>query len=543
MKPHFLTILLCALLGLVLWLMPTQWLPWLGAVRGAGEGHFGTATTVITVLLLLGIGAASVAATACIKIGTRLIPQPDFRSVLQVMGVVFLVVLLTGASFVAPIAGAFSNAVYVSAGGNLTAAKNAAVAGGTIFVGPGTYYNCSNLLKSGVNWIGNNSWLTFTNRSNDLGWGIFDDRFSGATTSSITGFNYIYAPSLPYTNASFSPCCVNNAALAAIVVSNRLTSLTVKGGKLIYYAANPHNQGVGGVWMSEGSNYLAFDAILDGFYGTNYSLGIDDLDTEITVSSIGTGVYWEDGFLSSKVSVLSGELYSIYAHGITNGDMYHVSDLIHGTVYMNTESNKPNYKLWVTAGEIRNSASASKSAITMLGGGKLYVTAQKLSSSGTIRYTINIGGVDGYAWINAMKITGAGGWVRSSGFTTTDITCQQYEDAGGTTTGFHADENAKLNVYGGRAMMTNALIASTQSNAWMRLTGVDFNNTNATGTNAAIAVKNDRLILAGGSILGPTWSLLATQSVGVNVYGTVFNKPTTNVTIRVGPSTVDPLVR
>ncbi|MGC3958109.1 MAG: DUF1565 domain-containing protein [Verrucomicrobiota bacterium] len=68
----------------------------------------------------------------------------------------------------------------------LAKAKAVATAGQTIHVMPGTYAE-NNLLKKGVNYYGEPgaNILYIQTSTNEAGWGIFDDRPTGATTNII----------------------------------------------------------------------------------------------------------------------------------------------------------------------------------------------------------------------------------------------------------------------------------------------------------------------------------------------------------------------
>ena len=121
-------------------------------------------------------------------------------------------------------AGVTANASYVNEGANLYEAKLAAVAAGisTIVVGPGTYTNgMTNLLFNG-NWHFMGSVLRYVDTpTNTSGCGLFDDRWTGAVTSTITGSLEIEYNS--GTNVSVDEICgfgYNTNAQGPIVITN-----------------------------------------------------------------------------------------------------------------------------------------------------------------------------------------------------------------------------------------------------------------------------------------------------------------------------------
>src|SRR5689334_5216224 len=97
----------------------------------------------------------------------------------------------------------------------LGAAKAAAVSGDTIVVGPGTYIE-NDLLKDGVNWFfAPGAIVTYSSpalqaNSNDILYGIFDDRSSGPVQCTIGGHGSFSANSRGYLNL-----------LGTLVVTNR----------------------------------------------------------------------------------------------------------------------------------------------------------------------------------------------------------------------------------------------------------------------------------------------------------------------------------
>lgn len=553
MKPRFLTILLVALVGLVGLLCAKVWVPWLDVVRVAGAAHWSTVTTVITVLLLASIAVASVATTWHIRHRERLGTLPAFRQVLQFMGCVFLVVLLTGGSFVAPLTGSFSKSVYVSEGGNLNAAVKGAAAGWTVMVGPGTYFNCTNIGKNLVNLQGfGHPTLTSTNRTNDGGFGIIDDRFSGAITSRVDGFNFVWSAGIPGTNADGTACCMPTNLVGGITLTNPASDVRVTFGDFKYQILSPLNQGIAAisVWNCRYSSFVG-DRLMDFNFQTNYFVGLDDIGGDIYAQSQATGLYWQQGEEHFDIDYINGNLYAIWpdcpASALNNtNDLYGRSDFVASEVYISTTAtNPPRWRTWLTLVEI----ASPTEAYSIIGGGKHYLLGNsKMSTTGSGEYTVDIrptgAGSVSDVWITTQKITAKTGFLLLAGGTV-DLTCQDYEDDNATPIGFMLT-GGLLNAHGGNMTVSNGVGISYTIGARARIKNmvIDTSST-ATIANYPVSVATNGLILENVTVIAPnnSWAIRSASTNNVVSKSVWMNKGSSNILMTVGPTTIDSNVR
>jgi hypothetical protein len=542
MKPRLLTVLLCALLGMVWVLFATEWAPWLSVVRMAGEAHALPATAVILLLFLTGIVAMLGAGVWLAKRFNYSRPE-TMAQCFKVMGCVFLVVLLTGASFVAPITGGFTKTVYVSEGGNLTAAKDSAQAGWAVMVGPGTYYNCTNVVKNGVNLVGV-GWptLTYTNEVGDGGYGIIDDRFNGAITSVISGFNFIYSTRDPIVVGDFAANKPTNT-LGFLNITNARSRIDFDANRIVYRALGG---GSGGFWVVNcTTSYFRCNELLDDTYPAAgwVQIGVDTVEDPVFSQSTGSGIYWESGDCHFDVKENTCVLYAVYAtSAMSSGanQMWIEGNRVRGRHYFagNAGPGNPLFKVWCRYKELIMETNSlgeigSFAAFSWFGPGKYYIEAEKISSAGAL-FGVGAGGPE--FWVNAQKV--------------------EAKDLGSIASGRgwlhfdHLDDNG----------MTNGLIVTGSTN-YIRGGVADLTTTNAffirhnggktvlqdwyirsVGSNPPIKLAADGLAYRNGTIttlLGVP-CVTADSAQNLRIYGTLqATRNTNNVSVLCGTLQVD----
>jgi hypothetical protein len=308
--------------------------------------------------------------------------------------------------------GVSQNITYVNAGTSLVAARNAATAGTTIAVGPGTYGpNETNLFKNGVNWFFYPGSIISNQYSADVS--CFDNSFegvSGAVTSIISGdLTFI-------DNASTT---VGNIFRGSFMtVSNPLSKIIVRASKI----SNPAGDSDPGIRHLGGG--LDFD--VDSFIFENG----------------GTCLYWGEGNEDVRgrwLNMDAGTDAPLWCEGAGLGNWYLTGEVLDsvrlagggaGAVYFKPASAQ---KLWLNVKEIRGaSVAAGYGGCLTVTTGKVYLSYQKLSAiedTATARALIQID--SGEVWLTGQKMTvtnnqhylaqiGGKAWIRN----------QHYEDAG-----------------------------------------------------------------------------------------------------------------
>lgn len=436
----------------------------------------------------------------------------------------------------------------------LTAAKNAAKSGDTIIVMPGTYAE-NDLLKNGVNWFfmpGSvvsytssipASWKASGTDNTTIQYGIFDDRSSGAVTSTIAGSGVFQV-----TSKGFS------GLLGTIVVTNASTTLTVDC-KDIYFSIFLANgaQGRSAIYVS---NATKVSVNCHKIYGNS---GATHLDTGFTFSGDpgdetfatdnGSGVYWELGSLIIKCDTIEKtSLYSVWGNQPDNNaiaaDLYVKAEMIEGHYYMDSglTSGSYNWKTWLDVKELRD-------APTLFDFGKHYLSVQKLDCSSQ---TVVVLGACRF-WLTAQKISNdnaSGGWVKlSSSATGTPIVylnCQQFEDVSASFANAGIEMNAgELHVNGGflKTAAGNTKPAFLHAGGSSRITACTIDTTaqnNAGSIPIKVAASGcviDKCVLIAPALAD---SVNATSAQTVTAYGVKTNKAkNANVTVNVDALTPD----
>jgi hypothetical protein len=226
-----------------------------------------------------------------------------------------------------------------------------------------------------------------------------------------------------------------------------------------------------------------------------------------------------------------------------------------GLYYVNTIcTNPPLWKTWLTATDMHGTENAdisvsSANAFTVLGGGKHYITAQKISSTRAGAYPIQItegplGNIPNI-WISAQKVTGLTKFYNiNAGIV--DMNVMQWEDGGGVQAGVLL-EGGLTTFHGGRMLATNGTAFDLRIGARARIKNmvIDTSTINAAG-NIPITVATNGLILDNVTLVAPTLapSVTAASALSVITYGAQANKTNHgNVTFQVGTFTIDSNVR
>lgn len=319
------------------------------------------------------------------------------------------------------------NQTWVQAGGNLYAAKLATPAFGSIMVGSGTYTSANgitNLFKTDVNWELHNPTLDYMDvPTNTSGCGLFDDRFSGAVTSRISGAVWIRWCS--GTNVFVSPIdCTqgyNTNALGPIVVTNANslvrwdapTKVEIAGvNSVSAYSLYVKNCQTGTVFRTFTSSQL-FTPAVQVPITTNCAA---DPNTQYLGDLYSSFMYWEKGSLDVAFDTVSHRQYGLesYSQTLTDPDQLRLQgNLMDGKIYAVGKS--PTWKIWADILELARTDTLNPSAIEIYYTGKYYFRLQKISSSQfpiSMSYPVSSTDSNLEVWVNIDKLSGSNGWLR-----------------------------------------------------------------------------------------------------------------------------------
>lgn len=254
----------------------------------------------------------------------------------------------------------------------LTAAKNIAISGDLIKVGPGIY-NEENICKSNVSiYFENGAKIFYTG----TGQSIISDRDGPLINNSIKGYGvFIYS-------GSGSNGLGNESG--PLILRNPLSNFYIEGTSL--------------------SNLSRFGNANWGIWTENCK--VNCFFDEITLGDNSYGVGWKEGILSVSSSIISGGALGAIGYGLGNsGDMYIQSNYI-----VSNSSAVPTVScdgmgefatIWVNSQKIEN-LHEDGYVIDLIGGvGKLYINSNKLFGSYILRTNVN----GGSTWITSQKAT------------------------------------------------------------------------------------------------------------------------------------------
>lgn len=410
----------------------------------------------------------------------------------------------------------------------LTAAKTAATSGDTIIVLPGTYTE-NNLLKNGVNWhFLAGAIVNYVDPGTGSGYGIFDDRPTGACVSTISGDGeFKYYGYRVITVGILGMCNVTNAG-STIYFQCKRVDYTTEGG---------NNSGA--FWIQNCTKTVieVKGDISDPWRGI---LITDPSDPEAQILTQCSALYWEIGECDFRCNRINMSWYGIYgAERVGNVTPYNLYARVN---YMDTEASclyvvgqTSSYRVWLE-GLLFKSV---HSALLLYSAGKYYVTAQKLETTGTGNGVIEVNsGSSLQAWITAQKITGAATCFRSlAGAGTTSkiwINAMQLEDSGTSTSLLDIlTTGGQVFLNGAFGKITNGKGILKTGTQELRLsnTTLDTSTTNA-AANRPVDVSQAGLILDNCVLVAPA----AADSIGggtatVKIYGTTVTNKAKNATI------------
>lgn len=438
----------------------------------------------------------------------------------------------------------------------LAAAKAAATAGDTIFVAPGTYAE-NNLLKDGVNWhFDAGAIVSFTDPGSGTGYGIFDDRASGAATCKITGDGvFLWSGGIIGDTSNFD-FRGNVNCLGTIVVTSPDTSIQLECAEIggTSYDFNSRNQAI--VYVLK---CLFFDLkvkrIYDPVQDTPQSFEAEDVPFDI-LSGL-AGIFWGAGEMHVQCDelIVLGHIYGVWCGEANIGyasSFWYTGNLIKGgKVYISGLSAS-----WRTWFNVKWIDGGTYDAYNVLGGGKHYLTAQKLSSDSNAQVISNSasGATSGAneVWLSVEKITGPTQWIHNgatsgAGSPVTYAEVLHFEDSSAVTNGVF--------IGSGILYLNTAFIKTTNGNAikfdggkaYIKNCIIDTTGTNAVG-NRPVEVTANGLHLMNSVLIAPALadSIYAGTAKNVGILGSVMANKAKNANITttpLGSFTVDSAVQ
>lgn len=395
------------------------------------------------------------------------------------------------------------------------AAKTNSPAGYTIFVGPGTYSE-NNLAKSNVNYHFYPG-VVVSNRlasSAVAGWGIFDDRPTGAAGPMVISGagEFVFANSATFNESSFG----------CVVVTNPITDLKFQCAKITISSPSGPTAIFCGVYVSNCRKvFIDIEEITDLF--NTWSGGSDP--------GTGTGVYWADGPMWATVKKIESLVYCVWAdepvRTVTNsfyftGQSMYATNLDTGSaaLYVTSQgSANSQYRVWVECEEIIGGAAGA----ALNGSAKVYVTAQKISA---------IDPVNGQAIYNESELWMTCNKVQSSGLVIfrhapssvspltsrpAHLTIQHYEDVSlGGQDGVYNTSTNDLFLHGGLIKGgTNyqALVKHTGTGRTI-LENVTVDGASGASTNAPVLVSGNGLVAKNASVIAGAGKAIHANSAG-----------------------------
>lgn len=438
---------------------------------------------------------------------------------------------------------------------NLSAAKTAASAGDVI-TATSLNVGATNLLKNGVDYDFRGVSLSHSNQipqSAGLALAPFTDQGQGALTNTVKGIKLIdFRSQVLQSGDALSDTnpFVNLNALAAIYITNPAANIRIDVDKITHSIIGNIN-GSAAIYVKDCTNTVFnVGQIIDPFWmNPDVYVGKDEFDGDVTLQSAGAGVYWDHGEMTVNVGTIKGFGYGFYAnasspprHVVENFWMTADEIVSSGNAAIYTVGNTNNYRMWITAKEVKAIASEG---VTLFGDQRFYLTAQKISSELSGRPVVNLAS-NGKpeAWIVSEKITCVNGnfvYLTSGQAGTLDITTQHYQDSGtaGGAIGFRTVAGTNI-IHGGRAKIGNGKGISHEGG---RTFAENLYLDTATTTNAAnnpVSVSAAGLILKDCVLIAPSGadSITAASAQTVTVIGNVYANTAkhANVTIA-GPGT------
>lgn len=391
----------------------------------------------------------------------------------------------------------------------------------TVVVYPGTY-NEHNLLAPGVDYLGlpGASIKYIETTTNENGWGIFDDRACGPTSNNIvwpSAISYMgvtNADMIFGTNANSTQ--INANSLGALIITNQNTFISAHIGKLeagwFFDALQPtclyvadDNGSI--LTVDQMDDPFAFQTVTHIFHTTQWHTNID-------ANVPNQGIYWGLGDLTVNCPrIISGQ-YSIWANEPTGGpftnNLYFQGEYLNGKIY--TVATDPTYKGWFSFNQLECTNAGSISCIDVNGGGKWYVTAQKLNM---VPANNNLYCVETYigvantadVWLNVEKYA-APQWFNITEGTVHNVLASHFSDETGiVTNGLNINgANAVVYINGGEAEAAGQVIGFAAGKAYLK--GMRLQTTNQ----ATVGVGGSGLSLADCILISPVSNTISASS-------------------------------
>lgn len=435
-------------------------------------------------------------------------------------------------------------------------ARRSALLGDLIVVGEGTYTNgLTNLLFNG-SWEFHNPILDYMDTpTNTSGCGLFDDRFSGAVTNSVSGSLWIKWCS--GTNVFVDPtdCTMgyNTNAFGPIIITNANTLIRWDASTRVELAAI--NSGAGTVLTvlncRDGTIFRTFTT--SQMFGTNQTIPITtncavDPGTQYYGDLYSSFLHWEKGTLDVEFDTVNHRQYGIesYSRTPTDPDQLRIrGNFMDGKIYCVGKSSS--WKIWADILELQRSTTVNPNAIEIYYGGKYYFTFQKISCASSssdgfpikMAYPVSTTDSNLQVWVDIQKL--------SSSNTFLSITHGELRGRIG-----HMEQSGPVSTTAGGIIVTNisALVDLAGENIYSERTAVQHGGGRTVLRGYNIYSTNRDPILVTGSglrlvntVLVP--GLLATNSIRaataqtVGAYGMVMAKSNVHANITISTGTTN----
>lgn len=392
----------------------------------------------------------------------------------------------------------------------LTAAKEAAQSGDTIIVYPGTYSE-NNLLKNGITWLFMpGAIVSYTDPGSGPGYGIFDDRATGAVTCRVHGHGQFIWRGLDVNAAQIVPGTeggqltnANPNTTSCVYIANAGTSFYLEAVKIggVSYAGN--GNGGAAIWISDCALCITNTTEI-----INPDQGVvvfreDPANPGIPIQLYNTsiGIYWEKGLTYNTFDYIKVSSYCLYgsqSNAATASDWYVKGKLIEseGVAYYNNGpvTNTPNWRTWVEVEEIKS----APIGCSFLGGGKHYLKAMKIGVVGDVNSVWNLGAGDCEAWLDVQKIsakviTGMFGSISNDYTGTCIANIMHFEQLAGST-GPIINVNSGTFLFTGQLMKTNGSVPAINLGAAGNVVVANYkivtNTTNNAANRSALVASN-----------------------------------------------------
>lgn len=395
--------------------------------------------------------------------------------------------------------------------------------GGTVTSYSGTTLVANITQHSSPGYVGSN-WLIF-----GPSWAVFDDRTAGAAGDvSVGGFLELnYRLSNPY----------NLNASGSVVIQSASTNLNWKSLKSTIAAPTAFGGNTAyGMFSIQNCEtcYIDIDSISDTFETWSDLMSAGN---ESYGPGGGTGFYWGTGetHINCRRNTMAFG-YPLWCEEPVGGvasNLYYKGQLLSSTAISGfyVSSNSSSYRSWVTCDLIESTALA----LSLLGPAKIYVTAQKISS--TAGQTID---TSCEAWIISEKISSTGSWLNTI-TRQCHVTCQHWESIGSNGGGITVSSGS-LFLHGGYFKTgSQAVNLLTHTAGTTKARGCYFDGSaNNVAGNRVLTVAAAGLALQGCTIIAPAagesiYAAAALKDVRLNGYNVATKAAHANINLLPAP--------